>query len=55
MVIATAERHIQIYNLSNPSTPFKVNISKIYYRLYNHRLNGKQELLLVFLVLMVLL
>ena len=24
MVIATAERHVQIYNLSNPSTPFKV-------------------------------
>ena len=24
MVIGTAERHIQIYNLTNPSTPFKV-------------------------------
>lgn len=24
MVIGTAERHIQIFNLSNPSTPFKV-------------------------------
>ncbi len=24
MVVGTAERHIQIYNLSNPTTPFKV-------------------------------
>ena len=24
MVVGTAERHIQIFNLSNPSTPYKV-------------------------------
>ena len=24
MVVATAERHIQIYNLNNPATPYKV-------------------------------
>lgn len=35
MVIGTAERHILIYDLNNPSTPFKVcNISET--RLFNH-------------------
>ena len=24
MVVGTAERHIQIYNLTNPGTPYKV-------------------------------
>ena len=24
MVVGTAERHIQIYNLTNPTTPFRV-------------------------------
>jgi mRNA export factor len=26
LVVGTAERHIQIYNLTNPSTPYKVSL-----------------------------
>lgn len=26
MVVGTAERHIQVFNLANPTTPFKVRI-----------------------------
>lgn len=29
MVVGTAERHIQIFNLSNPTTPFKVWLSVV--------------------------
>ena len=29
MVVGTAERHIQIFNLSNPTTPFKVSNSEV--------------------------
>jgi hypothetical protein len=28
MVVGTAERHVQIFNLSNPTTPFKVRQSE---------------------------
>ena len=27
MVVGTAERHIQVFNLQNPTTPFKVSCS----------------------------
>ena len=60
MVVGTAERHIQIYNLTNPTTPFKVLSPTppflLYFlyakragRLCNLHSNGRQELCLVFL------
>ena len=40
MVVGTAERHIQVFNLQNPTTPFKVSRASMY----------KCELSLTFLV-----
>ena len=29
MVVGTAERHIQVFNLQNPTTPFKVSRASV--------------------------
>jgi len=29
MVVGTAERHVQIFNLTNPTTPYKVRLSDV--------------------------
>ena len=54
MVVGTAERHIQVFNLQNPTTPFKVSRASMYncelptyalgcVRLLYHHLSGRLE------------
>ena len=31
MVVGTAERHVQIFNLTNPTTPYKVRAKNIFH------------------------